>query len=219
MEIQQNKAQSIIGNLENPNEKIQSVLKYIFSLTGISERNLPSESGKVVLINFIKKYLSNNSLEEIVHAYELAVNGKINVDLRLYDNIFSPKNLVEVMNAYKVYLKEQAKNNKPSEVQMNNIQRLASIDSLLTPETKEKLKALGTEKEKPKPEPNRNYDIFQRWMALFDKLKRNFEVPETNGRYINRYGKKLNLESFIEYKTEQLHRAVAYLDERDQDML
>lgn len=219
MEIQQNKAQLTIGNLDNPNEKIQSVLKYIFSLIGLSERNLPSESGKVVLINFIKKYLSNNSLEEIVHAYELAVNGKINIDLRLYDNVFSPKNIVETMNAYKSYLKDESKKNKTQEVQMNNIQRLSKIDDLLTPETKEKLKELGKEKEKPKPVMNRNYDIFQKWMVLFDKLKRNFEVQNTNGRYIKRYGKVMNLENFIEYKTEQLQRVVTYIEERNEDLL
>ena len=98
---------------------------------------------------------------------------------------------------------------------MNNIQRLSSIDSLLTPETKEKLKELGLEKEKPKQAPNRNYDIFQKWMALFDKLKRNFEVPDTNGRYIKRYGKMLNIELFVEYKTEQLYRVLEYLEERE----
>lgn len=219
MEIQKNKAQLIIGNLQNPDEKIQSVLKYIFSLIGISERNLPSGSGKVVLINFIKKYLSNYTLEEIVHAYDFAVNGTINIDLKLYDGIYSPKNIVEVMNAYKIYINDQSKKNLPKEVQMNNIQRLAKIDDLLSEETKEKLKELGKEKEKPKPQYNRNYDIFQKWMALFDKLKRNFEVPQTNGRYIKRYGKVLNLENFIEYKTEQLQRVVAYIEERNEDLL
>ncbi len=57
-------------------------------------------------------------------------------------------------------------------------------------------------------------DVYQDWMRLFDKLRRNFEVPQTNGRFIYRYKKALNIEDFFNYKADQLFRVKQILKKR-----
>lgn len=204
-------------------DEIKMLLAYLFVLVGLKDSEIPQDDlktgmlRKTVLINSIKKLLENKSISDIKIAFELAISKKIDVDLSLYGGQFSIKMVMEVVAAYDKY---KAKNfKKADEYQMNNIQRLASIDSFLTEETKEKLKQLGAEKEQPKKDVKRNYDVFQKWMAHFDKLKRKFELPGGGGRYIRRYGSALNIEAFVEYKTEQLRRVTAYLQTRNQDIL
>lgn len=203
--------------------EIKMLLAYLFVFIGLKDSEIPTDDHqtgmlrKTVLINFIKKMLWRKSIEEIKFAFELAVSKKIDIDLSLYGGTFSAKMVMEVIDGYEKY---KSKNVKiVDEFQMNNIQRLASINNFLSEETKAKLEKLGKEEVKPKPKLNRGHDVFQKWMALFDKLKRNYEVTNTNGRFIKRYGLILNLEGFINYKTAQLSIVTAYLNDRNNDVL
>lgn len=203
--------------------EIKMLLAYLFVFIGLKDSEIPTDDlqtgmlRKTVLINFIKKMLWKKSIEEIKFAFELAVAKKIDVDLSLYGGTFSAKMIMEVMHGYEIY---KSKNVKiTDDFKMNNIQRLASINNFLSEETKQKLEKLGKEEVKLKPKLNRGFDVFQKWMSLFDKLKRDYEVPNTNGRFIKRYGFVLNLEDFVNYKTGQLSRVTAYLEERNKDLL
>jgi len=127
---------------------------------------------------------------------------------------------METVKAYEDYKKANSiKLEIDPEIPRNNFQRVTKITEYLTPETIEKLKELGKEEIKPKPKLKRGHDVFQKWMALFDKLKLNYEVPETSGRFIKRYGLILNLEGFINYKTAQLTIVTNYLNDRNNDIL
>ena len=84
------------------------------------------------------------------------------------------------------------------------------------------LKSINLEHiEKPKevkPKEKLPYhDIHQKWIDLYGKLRT--KKSDTSGRFLKRYGMVLDLESYINYKAEQLFRVKAYLNQRNQDLL
>lgn len=206
-------------------EQIKLMLAYLFVLIGLKDSEIPTDDyktgmlRKTVLIDFIRKMLWTKTIQDIKTAFELAITKKTEVDLALYGGTFSVKMIMEIMAAYEKY---KAKNTIiKDENQMNNIQRLASINNFLSEETKQKLEKLGAvEKVAPKEKPKlKHHDTHQKWLRQFDLLRRNYEVDNTNGRFIKRYGKILDLDGFFKHKAEQLFVVNEYLEQRNSDIL
>lgn len=68
-------------------------------LVGLRGNNLPTDEEKYVLISFIKSNFANQTVAEIKLAFEMAVAGKFQVDVKTYEN-FSCEYFARIMNAY-----------------------------------------------------------------------------------------------------------------------
>ena len=68
-------------------------------LVGLRGNNLPTDEEKFVLISFIKSNFANQTVAEIKLAFEMAVAGKFQVDVKTYEN-FSCEYFSRIMNAY-----------------------------------------------------------------------------------------------------------------------
>jgi len=108
-------------------EDIGKTLKLIFVIVGLSEKNYPEQTEFDFLKNKAKEYFKNLTLEEIVLAFEFAVQKKYNVDLCLYNKPFSLSYLSDVISEYKKYKFDMIKNQpkmeekKPSEKEVNSM--------------------------------------------------------------------------------------------------
>lgn len=209
------------------NQKIKTILAYLFALLGISGQKIPTQLEEVVLIGFIKENVEIR-LEEIKLAFTLALTGDFETELNLYGEPFSIKYLQRVLVDYQNYKRKIIKaetlrkfeESKKSEVKMNNIQRLSAISSLLSDETKQMIQDIGKEKNNPLERTKLPFhDTHQKWLALFDSLKFNWEVEKSGGRFINRYGQTLDIQGFFRYKADQLQRVTEYLENRNTDIL
>jgi len=80
-------------------EPIKQALRYCFVLIGLRPEQIPDEVEKAVLLDFIKSNLANYTPNEIKIAFELAVKGEFEVDLKHFGK-FSPVYLTTVFNKY-----------------------------------------------------------------------------------------------------------------------
>lgn len=201
-------------------EEIKQVLRYALTLLGVPASKIPNDEAKHAMLVFIKRRLWLNKIDELRLAFEYAVEKRTEVKLTLFDEPFSVKLIMEVWDAYEKYKKGLiAKQPKTDENTMNVYQRGSSIIGQLKPEVVEGINSLA-EKDKVKPEPakkekSKYYDMHQRWMRNFDNLKRKYEVPNTNGRMIYRYGRAMNIDDYFNKKFEQLQLA----EKRNKDVL
>jgi hypothetical protein len=204
---------------ECSDEEIRAILRNIFAIIGLSANKLPVNETKAILIEFIRRRLWNVTIEELNLAFIYAIEKKFRVDWGSYSDTFSPKMVSEVVQGYLEYKKGILKNNKTlEEAPMINTDKAFSILAMLPRETIEKLKEIGT----PKPQERKReklpyHDFFQQQMKQFDFLRRNFS--DSSGRFVFRYGEAMSMSRFIEFKSEQLGRVKAYLNERNQDFL
>lgn len=235
---------ALIGkSIEQCNDdEILACLKYIVVLLGIPFEKLPQDEAKQALINFLRDWMQNAKLDELRLAFELAVSKKTGVDLTLYGNDFSAKFILDVFEAYKDYkFKLNTKprfdeNGEPTEVKMTNTQKSSAVFGLISkiPGAIDEFKKIGTDKQKPEPVKLPHYDVHQKWMKQFDKLKMDdrFVVPETAARFIKKYGlvydqkekawfveTPTNIEGYVNYKADQLHLVKEYLKTRNIDIL
>lgn len=87
-----------IRNLEE-DEPLLQVLRYVFTLIGIRNEQIPNQIEKVVLVKFIKDHYPNYSVEEIRVAFEFAIKKITTVEVNHYGN-FSGLYFASIMNAY-----------------------------------------------------------------------------------------------------------------------
>lgn len=85
-------------------EQIKSVLKYVFVLLGLNEKDVPDDYEKTVLLEFIyATYGHLYSPVDIRNAFVLALAGDFEVDKEIYGKRFSPLYLSRFMTAYGKY--------------------------------------------------------------------------------------------------------------------
>lgn len=89
-------------------EEIKQVLRYVMILVGLRGNNLPTDEEKYVLISFIKSNFANQTTAEIKLAFEMAVAGKFQVDVKTYEN-FSCEYFARIMNAYLNYARSETR--------------------------------------------------------------------------------------------------------------
>lgn len=92
-------------------EDIKQVLRYSMLLVGLRGNNMPSEEEKFVLLNFIRSNFGNQTPEEIKLAFEWAVAGKFEIDVKCYEN-FSCEYFGRIMKAYIEMARQETKSVK-----------------------------------------------------------------------------------------------------------
>lgn len=202
------------------NKDFKELIGYIIALLGVPKDKQPASLELMLIINYFKIYFKENSIEDVMEAFDLAVQKRFEVNLDLYGGTLSMRFISDVLIAYKAYKKQLLKKLAPKEEGMNNLERLKAIIPMLSPEVKNHIAEIGeVKKSRPDLPPLPHYDIHQSWLRLFDRLKLKFETPRTNGRFISRYGMVMNVEEFFNYKAEQLYRVKEYLKIRNEDKL
>lgn len=83
-------------------EPLKQALRYVMTLIGIKAENMPSESQKMVLFDFVKSELAYFSPEEFRIAFKLAASKKLNCDVEHFQN-FSAAYVGRIMDAYNTY--------------------------------------------------------------------------------------------------------------------
>lgn len=90
--------------LDVPIENLKQVLRLAMLKLGIRAKNLPDEEEKQILIQHILEYYGNHTCEEIKLAFDLAIAGKLNIDVKAYEN-FSCLYFSQIMIAYREWTK------------------------------------------------------------------------------------------------------------------
>lgn len=209
---------------------IKEAIQYVLALLGTPKDKQPSPLEMTLIVNYLKTYKANMPVDEIRTAYDLAIQKLFPCDLETFGGTLSLKNIIGVLKAYNDFktlsekkLKIEERKKESNGEPMIGMQRGLAILEIIKerkPELYEKLSNAGKEEKKKLDLPPLPYhDIHQKWMSLFDRLRRHFETPGTNGRFINRYGKTLNIESFFAHKAEQLAKVKEYLKKRNEDAL
>lgn len=83
-------------------EPLKQALRYVMTLIGIKAENMPSESQKMVLFDFVKSELGYFTPEEFRIAFKLAASKKLNCDVEHFQN-FSAAYVGRIMDAYNTY--------------------------------------------------------------------------------------------------------------------
>ena len=89
-------------------EEIKQALRYAMVLVGLRGNNMPTDEEKYVLLNFIKENFGNQTPEEIKLAFDFAIAGKFEVDVKCYEN-FSCEYFARIMKAYIAYEREETR--------------------------------------------------------------------------------------------------------------
>lgn len=110
-------AQPKIGNV--PLEELKQALRYVFVLVGLKAQDIPVAEEKEVLMEYIRENYGGHTAEEIKLAFKMAIQGKLVIDYKeviTYGN-FSPMYFTRIMDAYRVWAREQAEilDRKPPE--------------------------------------------------------------------------------------------------------
>lgn len=189
-------------------------------MLGVSKEKMPSSTEMLLILTYMRMHMKNVLVDEIRIAFDLAVAGKLKhptkpgnppLDLDLYGNTLSMKYVADVLNAYLAYKNPIVKQLASSEENLNTYDRAKGVLDLIStiPDAIETLKQIGADKPKEEKELHPYYDMHQRWMRQWDKLRDDtrFVVPKTNARFVKRYGEVMDIDRFFNKKAEQLQVA------------
>ena len=104
-------AQSNLSIRVRSEEDLKDVLRYAMVLVGLRGANMPTDEEKFVLLNFIRTNFGNQTPEEIRLAFEYAIAGKFETDVKCYEN-FSCEYFGRIMNAYIEFMRQELKSVK-----------------------------------------------------------------------------------------------------------
>jgi hypothetical protein len=110
-------------------EELKQALRYVITLIGLKAENMPSESQKMVLIDFIQSELANYTPEEIRIAFKLAVAKKFPCDVIHFQN-FNAIYLAVVMDSYSSYkakAMQEFKRQLPQETKQPSEEEIKSV--------------------------------------------------------------------------------------------
>lgn len=137
--------QSLIGQINSNNSKriaecndveLGQTLAKIFVMVGLRGKNMPSEIESKILFQKIREYYPHKKLDELVLAFDLAIQKKINAEVNVYDQFTLPY-LTEIMDKYRVYVNEMAKD-MPIEIpkqisyKISNEEKMQDIEEFRT---------------------------------------------------------------------------------------
>jgi len=74
--------------------------------TGIPETKLPAGIEIEILIDYVKRRFGKITEQEFNDAFEMAFEGKLEIDAKLYDKLFCCEYVGRVLSAYREYLRE-----------------------------------------------------------------------------------------------------------------
>lgn len=97
-------------------EDLKEVLRKAMLKVGLRAANMPKDEEKQVLIEHILTHYAGHTCEEIKLAFDMAIAGKLDVEVNCYEN-FSCLYFSSIMNAYRKWAKEEIKHlDKPLEL-------------------------------------------------------------------------------------------------------
>lgn len=110
-----------------------TTLNRVFLLIGLRKQQYPTPEEDLFNVAFIKKNYGHKTPDEIIEAFELAVTGKIDVDVKHYDQFTLPY-FCKIMNAYRIYNNERILAKAPPpllqiEYEMTDAERIIEIES------------------------------------------------------------------------------------------
>lgn len=89
-------------------EEIKQVLRKVMIKIGLRSKNWPTDTDKLILIEHILKNYSNHTCEEIELAFDMAIAGKLDVEINCYEN-FSCLYFSTILSCYREWAKEEYK--------------------------------------------------------------------------------------------------------------
>jgi hypothetical protein len=90
---------------ELPEMDLRNALKFAMLKVGLRGKNFPKGIDKSLLLTHIFEHYGNHTPDEIRLAFDMAVAGKLSVEVNCYEN-FSCLYFSNVMNAYREWAKE-----------------------------------------------------------------------------------------------------------------
>lgn len=81
-------------------DELSKALRLVMVKIGLRSQNWPADEEKVVLLNHIIKHFGGNRLDEINLAFDMAMAGKLEVNINCYEN-FSCVYFSSIMYAYR----------------------------------------------------------------------------------------------------------------------
>lgn len=103
-------------------EALKQALRASMLKVGVRAANLPSDEEKAILIAHINLNYGKHTIEEITLAFDLAISGKLDVEVNCYEN-FSCLYFSNIMNAYRVWANQVAfykeREKQPEQLQLN----------------------------------------------------------------------------------------------------
>lgn len=204
--IECEKGKTIFNSLDS---EIQLCLSYCQVLLGIGADKLPkNDSEDLIITNFLRRVYPNVFLEEIKKAFEYAIEGRINVELNLYGNMFSASFVCSILVKYQTLKKGIVIPEK--EIGITNHEAVRTVFSKMPPHMLDEIKKIGKIEEKKKIELPElpNNDFFQQCMKEFDELrfdkKERYKVPDCQDRFIKYKGKVMDLEAYTIWRIKNL---------------
>ena len=116
-----------------PNSLLIDLIKDLLAILGVNPEKFPSQRERKILAQYINGSLKNYSPHEIIKAFQLAIQGKLNVEVyQKLDCIIVGK----VMSAYEKY--KQIEVNR-ARSQANTLKREERENRIISPEEKAKI--------------------------------------------------------------------------------
>jgi hypothetical protein len=114
------------------NAELMPMFNRIFLLIGLRKSQFPAPEEDIFNVAFIKKNFGHKTTTEVIEAFELAVTGKIDVDVKHYDQFTLPY-FCKIMDAYRIYNNERILATPPPKLkeiayQMTDEERLNEIE-------------------------------------------------------------------------------------------
>lgn len=186
--------------------EIKSSLGRCVSLLGIPESKVPSGDEKKFMIQFLIKVFPDLTLLELEAAFMYAIEGRLEVNMGLYGNIFSANYVSEVVRKYR---KLKKKLNQPEIEHLTNSQRVAGFLDKLSPETLDHIKQIGKTDKKKRlgyeyyKEQAKN-DPFQEYLREFDALHFESGITTNGFRFIIYGGSEMSPDNYCDYRAREV---------------
>ena len=109
------KVSKVLGGkkiLYSSEDEIKQKLKLVYLMIGLRPHHFPENEEKQFLHNYIFEKYGNKTLDEIILAFDLAIQGQLDIDdAKVYDQ-FSCEYLAKIMNGYRKWLLNVSNNLK-----------------------------------------------------------------------------------------------------------
>lgn len=94
-------------------DDLKESLKYAFMVVGLRAENIPSGRDKDFLHTYILKNFAGHTPAEIRLAFDMAVQGRLDVDPECYHDNFTIAYFARIMKAYRQWAREEVKQLPP----------------------------------------------------------------------------------------------------------
>jgi len=171
---------------------LAEALRYVFVLIGLRREALPTEAESMVLRQFICANYGNITIDEIRTAFDLAVKGELDVDIKHFQN-FSTLYFSQVMKAY------QLRKGKA----MMEFQRIQEKERM-----KEQVSTIDPDKAMKEFHENMLVDPYRRF---FESNENEFDVPIHSADVLYNHMKNIGL---IDLTQEEMDKIKAEVTEK-----